>query len=334
MKFRKPKTTHGHSSKSSFSVWVFNDSKIGHIKQSQALIDQLKRELSITVNFFESKDISRWKILLGLIGKKFLLSMNNLVPDLIVGAGHKTHLPMLATRRAYGGKIVLLMKPTLPVRFFDLCIIPRHDAPPNRSNIIVSDGVISPVAENHNHDDGLGLILIGGPSKHFEWSDHQVVEQIRNLTFDPSNQGIQWHVTTSRRTPLSTLNKLRSQEIDKMQFFPFDSTQKDWVEIELNKCGQTWVTQDSASMIYEAVNSGTKVGLLELKKKSSSFFTPTRKTKDFIPPSLTKFSDWTKGKTLDEGRVAPAEKSRYIKKVIQFVKVQEEGKPSPLKTNL
>ena len=271
---------------------------------------------------------------MGLIGKKFLLSMNNLVPDLIVGAGHKTHLPMLATRRAYGGKIVLLMKPTLPVRFFDLCIIPHHDAPPNRSNIIVSDGVISPIAENHNHDDGFGLILIGGPSKHFEWSDDQVVEQIINLTLDPSNQGIQWHVTTSRRTPLSTLNKLRSKEIDKMHFFPFESTQKDWVGIELKKCGQAWVTQDSASMIYEAVNSGTKVGLLELKKKSTSFFVPTRKTKDFIPPSLTKFSDWKKGKTLEEGRVSPSKTSRYIEKVIQFVQAQEEGKSSPLKTNL
>lgn len=333
MKFGKPKTTTGHTSKS-FSVWVFNDSKIGHIKQSQTLIDQLKRELLITVNFFELKDISRWKILLGLIGKKFLLSVNDLVPDLIVGAGHKTHLAMLATRKAYGGKIVLLMKPSLPIRFFDLCIIPRHDAPPNRSNVIISDGVICPVAENHNHDDGLGLILIGGPSKHFEWSDHQVVEQIKNLTLDPSNQGIQWHVTTSRRTPRSTLNKLRSKKIDNMLFFPFDSTQKNWLKIELRKCGQTWVTQDSASMIYEAVSSGTKVGLLELKKKGSSFFAPIRRTKNFSTPSLTKFSDWKKGKTLVKGKVVPIEKLRYIKKVIQFVKDQEEGKSSPLKTNL
>ncbi|NIO15096.1 MAG: hypothetical protein GTN86_07590, partial [Xanthomonadales bacterium] len=43
-------------------------------------------------------------------------------PDLVLGAGHATHLSMLAARRARGGRLVLMMSPTLPRRLFDLCL--------------------------------------------------------------------------------------------------------------------------------------------------------------------------------------------------------------------
>ena len=64
-------------------------------------------------------------------------------PDLLLGAGHHTHLSLLAARRIRGGKVVVLMRPSLPPGLFDLCLIPEHDAPPARPNVLATRGALN-----------------------------------------------------------------------------------------------------------------------------------------------------------------------------------------------
>ena len=56
-------------------------------------------------------------------------------PDILLGAGHATHLDIITAKLKFGGKSVIIMKPTLPYCMFDLCLIPKHDNPPKRENI-------------------------------------------------------------------------------------------------------------------------------------------------------------------------------------------------------
>ena len=90
-------------------------------------------------------------------------------PDLIIGCGHRTHISLLAAQRAFGGKTIVLMKPSLPYSLFDLCLIPKHDNPPKKENIISSYGSLNAmnIGMKKENINGSKAILIGGPSRHF-----------------------------------------------------------------------------------------------------------------------------------------------------------------------
>ena len=99
------------------------------------------------------------------------------VPDFIIGAGHRTHWPMLCARRAFGGKAIALMSPSLPCAFFDLVVAPAHDGLTGR-NVIVTQGVLN-VMQPGEKAPGKTLVMVGGESKHFAWSNEQVLLQLK-----------------------------------------------------------------------------------------------------------------------------------------------------------
>ena len=100
-------------------------------------------------------------------------------PNLIIGAGHRTHFSILAAKRAYGGKSIVLMKPSLPYFIFDLCLVPEHDNPPKRANIISTIGALNPLGLDglHEKKPSSNLILIGGPSPHYKWDNNLIIKQ-------------------------------------------------------------------------------------------------------------------------------------------------------------
>ncbi|NIO88165.1 MAG: nucleoside-diphosphate sugar epimerase, partial [Candidatus Aminicenantes bacterium] len=79
----------------------------------------------------------------------------------IIGAGHGTHFPMLCAQRARGGKTIVIMKPGLPYSWFDYCLIPEHDKPPRKKNIITTRGAINTITPTNNHSIDQGMIMIG-----------------------------------------------------------------------------------------------------------------------------------------------------------------------------
>lgn len=184
-------------------------------------------------------------------------------PDLILGAGHATHLPMLAARRARGGRLVVLMKPSLPVRCFDLCLVPRHDAPPASARVLVTEGVLNRMRSDAGKEVGLGLILIGGPSKHHDWDEAGLVAAVGELLVrEPQRH---WRLTSSRRTPatlLPAMQPLVEQSGGRLELVPAEQTGPDWLPAQLARAAVAWVTADSVSMVYEALTAGAAVGIL------------------------------------------------------------------------
>jgi mitochondrial fission protein ELM1 len=241
-------------------VWRFSDGKPGHDNQSLGLVDALQRHACI-----HSYDIP---VQPG-AGRHWLLGRfpdGVLLPDpwLIVGAGHATHLPMLAARRARGGRTAVLMRPELPRSLFDLCVIPEHDRPRPADNVLVTKGSLNRMqAVREQKQQDRGLLMVGGPSRHYRWDHRCVVEQIAGvIRFSPVRH---WVLTTSRRTPPGFAEQVRQMIFNrnlKLSIVPWRDTGDQWLSAQLRRACCTWVTEDSVSMIYEALTAGLPVGLL------------------------------------------------------------------------
>ena len=259
------------SSPKSVTIWRFIDGKPGHEKQSLGLVLAFAKLQN--VNCHEIKiGVSAFKNLLDYCFGRSKSSIDLPIPDLLVGAGHRTHLPMLAAKWAYGGKSIVLMKPSLPYFLFDLCLVPEHDNPPERANIISTIGALNPLGLDgfHKKTPSSHLILIGGPSPHYKWNNNEVIDQVEQIVKKRQKSIQQWVLTTSPRTPKEFIKKLRERKLTDLKIFQFKDTKPGWVEEMLLVSENAWVTPDSISMVYEALSANCKVGVLELQESTKN----------------------------------------------------------------
>ncbi len=245
-------------------VWRIVDGKVGHELQTAGLIQAL-RQLR-PVESYDIQSLGCFPALFQWALRCFHPGRNLPKPALIVAAGHGTHLSLLAARRAYGGQAVVLMKPSLPLVLFDLCLIPEHDRPANRSNVVKTHGMLNSVVPAESPAMDRGLFLIGGPSRHHEWDEAHILEQIRSIV--AARAEVKWILTTSRRTPFTTGKALKSLKVPNLEVVSFAETELGWVAEQLKECGLVWVSEDSVSMVFEALTSGARVGLLTIPSKS------------------------------------------------------------------
>lgn len=248
-------------------MWRVTDDKPGHESQSLGLVEALSRKRKVFL--VDIPALNPFIALKRLMFRSFRADRDWADPDLIIGAGHKTHFTVLAAQQKFGGKSVILMKPTLPLFLFDSVVIPQHDQPPARDNVLKTVGVLNTIQPSENSSAHKGLILIGGPSKHHGWDEADLIDQIAQLV---QNYGdVDWELTTSRRTPVSTVNELLKMNLTACRVTRFEDTKKGWVRERLQECATVWVTEDSVSMLFEALTSGAKVGRLDvprLRKRS------------------------------------------------------------------
>jgi hypothetical protein len=241
-------------------IWRITDGKPGHEKQTlglaRALLKLRPGECIDLAAPPRAEALKQW--LLG----RFSAGLGLPAPDILLGAGHATHFALLAARRAYGGKTVVLMKPSLPLSWFDLCVIPEHDDPPHRRNVIRVLGVLNDVQASQTTSPEHGLMLIGGVSSHYGWDDSAIGAAVMKIA--RSTPRVSWQLTTSRRTPATFLAALPQPLPDNLKLIPHTDTGPGWLEQVLVESGQVWVTEDSVSMLYEALTAGAGVGLLRL----------------------------------------------------------------------
>lgn len=186
------------------SVWRFVDGKPGHERQTEGLLRALSEFIQLTVTVIRvSNGIAGWSTKL-----LHLLKCRENPPDLLTGAGHKTHFPMILCRPFTKAKSVVLMKPSLPRCCFDFCIASSHDGVPVSDRALIIRGVLNSIRPSHNHDAKKGLILIGGPCRHVQWSNDAIFRQAQQAATQAPE--VQWIATASRRTPALLREKLRS----------------------------------------------------------------------------------------------------------------------------
>ena len=252
-------------------IWRLIDGKRGHEKQSLGLVLALSKLKKVTcddIKVGHSVPTQIIQFLLGRFppGKKFKK------PNLIIGAGHRTHFSILAAKRAYGGKSIVLMKPSLPYFLFDLCLVSEHDKPPKKANIIATIGALNPLGLDglHKKIPLSHLILIGGPSSHYLWDNNLIIEQIEQIVKKGQRSIQQWILTTSPRTPKEFIKNLRERKLSDLKIYQFEDTKPGWVEEMLLASENAWVTPDSVSMTYEALSAGCRTYFFNLPPSKSN----------------------------------------------------------------
>ena len=262
-------TKNQNAADSAPAVWLLKDDRPGHTNQLKGLGNRLRvlsgadvREIDVT-----AIQVPLWRTLLG-IAPAANLPENR--PILIIAAGHSTHRLLLALRRKKNSKTVVLMKPGFPLGWVDAVIAPAHDGLTSDSrSILTTEGVINTITPLARITDKLeALILIGGPSDHFEWDDDLVIEQISQLIGRYS--GWRWTISGSRRTPDPLLARLEELAGPKVTLIDHHRSHQSWLSHQLAASRAVWVTPDSGSMVCEAVTSGVPTGILDLTPETGS----------------------------------------------------------------
>ncbi|MFH1498872.1 MAG: ELM1/GtrOC1 family putative glycosyltransferase [Verrucomicrobiota bacterium] len=266
------------------NIRVLSDSRPGHENQSVGLADALARRVPGAV-----VEVVRWPAGTGLL-KRVELARAGEAVDLLIGAGHGTHLPLLAAARKFGARSVVIMKPSLPTWFFDLCLIPRHDlAEPeaDRGRVVATRGALNRIPEAPAVKTDTGVILIGGPSKHHAWDAEPLPAAIAQIV--QARPELAWTVGDSRRTPAGFTERLADVGATVV---PHGQTQPGWLPKVLQAAREVWVTEDSVSMIFEALTSGARVGVLPMRVKNSSART-VKAVQDLLADGFVRtFEQW------------------------------------------
>ncbi len=246
-------------------IWRLMDGKPGHETQSAGLLQSVARRTPLQV--FEIPCLATHSVVQRLEtvareGRRLPL------PDMIVGAGHATHLALILARHWFGGRSLVLMRPSLPVQCFDLVLVPEHDGMKESSRVITTKGMLNKIRPAMpRQGEGRGTMLIGGPSKAFHWKEDRILSQIETIL---AGQEIEWKLTTSRRTPATTLRHLRGLERERacLTVVPAEETHTGWVADHLRASQHVCVSADSMSMIFEALTSGAVTTILDVPTRS------------------------------------------------------------------
>jgi len=307
-----PPYNHSDNPDGSLVIWQIVDGKPGHENQSGGLIMALKEKHKCYVEQVPVRTYGvTWpQYLLGRY--RFHHSWQH--PHLVIGAGSRTHPTILAASRAMrAAAIVLMSPPRIFQPLFDLCITPEHDKRRGH-NVITTKGAINTIRPSHSQSPERGLFLIGGPSKHHGWHEGLLLKQIETIL--TQNPEIRWKLTTSRRTPESTLGQLQSLKNPNLAIYPVDKTPQGWVAKTLAESGNVWATEDSVSMVYEALSSGARVGLLQVPRLTQNSRV-LRGLDDLIEKGLVQPYERSGAKISEPSRRFPLNEADRIASIIE-----------------
>ncbi|MEZ0218564.1 MAG: mitochondrial fission ELM1 family protein [Rariglobus sp.] len=274
-------------------IRVLSDGRPGHENQSVGLAEALCRRTGSTYEL----------VRLGTDGGFFARlrrakapAVEGIGPDLIIAAGHSTHLPLLAAARHFCAKSVVIMKPTLPAWLFDLCLVPRHDYkhPRDTGRVMTTRGALNRIPEDAPVKTNTGVIMIGGPSKHHGWDAGPLPAMIAAVV--RSRPELAWTIGDSRRTPAGFLEKLDATEAT---IVPHQQTRPGWLPAQLAAAREVWVTEDSVSMVFEALTARARVGVLPMPVKNAGG-RPLKALSDLVADGYVQtYEQWTKRPVTD-----------------------------------
>ena len=215
--------------------------------------------------------------------KTFGITTGRYKPDtLFISAGSSAAPFCLALAKATGNKAAVIMTPSvLGTKPFDFAIVPDHDKyDPNNPKILTTLG-----APNHiyveetkvtaerffrgkNFNAKVAALLIGGSDANYKpnakWAEDVLgpVRYIDNTTV---------LITTSRRSGDELENKIEELFADNpstgYMLLLSRNPSVNAVTAFLGAATHVCVTEDSVSMVSEAVTAGLKVGLIRVPKK-------------------------------------------------------------------
>ena len=247
------------------NVYWFQDSKTGHLKQVKALLDQLKKEIEISItpiNYSNQESLSD------------ILSNENQFdgPIMLIGAGHDVYSKILQGKKYLEKRTdqkifsIAVLRPSYKLNSFDLIVAPEHDFRKRHlpENVISFQGSLAPTSQTPI-DENKAIIAIGGPSKHYKFDQEILMKQLHYiLSVYPKHK---FKIFNSRRTP-DTLNAKLKNELDNypdVKFIHLNSPESDSFQVTLNESALKFVTPDSSNLVFEALSTMGQTYLIQIE---------------------------------------------------------------------
>ena len=205
--------------------------------------------------------------------------------DFIISAGSSLVPLNLCLARDSRAKTIVLMKPSFPFQRFryDLAMVPVHDrgwipqesfrtllTPSAMDPESVSDAAREIAKKIPNPNRVKFAVFLGGNTRNFQMDEIQVRKLFRSLDRLSGEKG-DFLVTTSRRTPANVTKFLKEEVRTKascqMLVVASEDPRPQVVPGMIALADVLIVSEDSISMISEAVSSGKKVMVLSLGEK-------------------------------------------------------------------
>jgi len=259
-------------------VAVLKDNKAGHYNQSLAVskaIQELYEDIQVDIYNIKVYKLSKYLLRFMLnnhFGRKLLSKSFSLKfvkffykidkplseADIIVSSGKDTSMLNIWLKLVYEAKSIYIGHPKkLNYKLFDIVFTILDLGFENQIVLNVSPtlpyiGDIEKFCKEYNLDinDSYYTLLIGGDGSGYQYSEK---EYDNLISFVNSHQEKKWLVTTSRRTPLHIEKKMQ-KDMKCAMFVAYNQEPKKVVGAFLKLCDMAFVTQESASMLNEAIS--------------------------------------------------------------------------------
>lgn len=281
------------------NLLIIKDNKPGHYNQTEGLVLQLK-EVSSNINIeyidIEIKSKIKRKVLrfflnnftsffknkkslkyLNIFLKKYSLPLTK--PDLIISTGGNTSCFNAWLAITYDCKNILNgalrglkqdlftnITTVIDLGYKNQIIL---DVAPSLVTKEKLDNESIKFSKDKNIDLTINYytLLIGGNGSGYSF-DIKFFNQLINFVKEISlKENISWLITTSRRTPLYIEKKLKKELNDYSSYFiSYNELEEKALLPFLGLCEKVFVTEESASMISEAITSGKPVYTLRPKR--------------------------------------------------------------------
>ena len=250
------------------NVYWFQDLKTGHLKQVQALLDQLKKEIELSITTI---NCSNYESLPDLLPNENQFNG----PSILIGAGHDVYSKILQAKKylkKYTSKDIFsiaVLRPSYKLNSFDLIVAPEHDFRKRRlpKNVILFQGSLASTSHDPV-DENKGIIAIGGPSKHYNFDQEILMNQLHYiLSVHPKHE---FKIFNSRRTPDALNLKLKNviDNYPNVKFIHLDSSESDTFQDSLNKSSLKFVTPDSSNLVFEALSAKGQTFLIQIERST------------------------------------------------------------------
>lgn len=297
-------------------VVILTDGRMGHLNQSLAVFEKIKesrREFGYTDRDTEKRVIEvaykndfgrmlavligplisnccllRMKLLKFALDDKCYDELKSAYADIVVSCGSRAAAVNILFSRENCAKTVALMKPSLlSPRNFDINIIPEHDRPAEKENIVKTLGMPNLISAKKMADDlkqlermsGLGNkrnigLFIGGDNKNYS-IDKALIEEVLEKVLGAARElDANILAATSRRTS-EEVNNLLKAKLGKDRFVKLviiaAERNPEWaVGGILGASSVVVVSGESTSMISEAASSGKHVIAFKPRRKPSA----------------------------------------------------------------